>query len=225
MEYASLKYSYSVFFVIFSTWLWPATASVAGFFMAACQRVKLLLKARRRAAGRSLWFASLHPRARWGGVCGRSHCHSAGRWRGSTDRSPSTGARGGRALQGISWPWRHSVHEEHAQAVCSCAGSGCRWQGMKCTAVWSASKQSARMQGNAGAWRASELRPEPAACVQGGLRGGQCAGHGQLVSHQQLLHLGLGHHAQLLGDHANGLAAGNGCLGDLGSFFIADQRV
>lgn len=45
------------------------------------------------------------PTARWGGGCGRSHCRSADRWQDSTDRSPSTGARGGQEWLGISWPW------------------------------------------------------------------------------------------------------------------------
>ena len=47
----------------------------------------------------------------------------------------------------------------------------------------------------------------------------------QLVGHQQLLHVFLAHDAQLFSHHGNLLAVGNRSLGDLGGFFVANQRV
>lgn len=80
------------------------------------------------------WHPSLRPTVRWGGACGRSHCRSADRWRGSRGHSPSTGVQGGAGCWGISWPWCRSRHGENAQPVCAAVAVGCygKWQKIDC---------------------------------------------------------------------------------------------
>ncbi len=103
------------------------------------------------------WLASLRPTVRWGGACGRSHCRSAGRWRGSRGHSPSTGVQGGAGCWGISWSWCRSRHGENARPVCVAVAVGCCGKrqkihrGLPCIKQW-LSTGNACSHGTARTW-------------------------------------------------------------------------